>query len=439
MENQPKEESIDVQKELQKIIQEREKFRIQMTRKYYLEEVIPAKENGKKVIYTGGGGFGELVYAFDNTVLAIPSDNYAVYTAARRQHRKYLDLVEERGLSPDVCSYDRVAAGLMFTGEGVYGKMPEPDLIIGTSSVCETHAKFWEIVADHYGGTPFFPFYYPIMQTNERMPEYAVEYGKRQVRKALDFIAEHTGQKVDWDRFKEVVKMSVDTITYYWENVIELRTVSPSPWSTMQTMSDTFFLAAYLGRPEAKQYFELVAKEVKFRIKHKIGINPNERFRILYTEIPPWFWVGLLKIFHEKGGTLACECYPTTMWLSVMFDKYNNIEPVYDLDPEKPDEAVLYRVMNTGVVRNQEHMIDELVVATEKYNLDGAVFFTNRSCQLCTRSLPLRERIYRERTGKPTMSFYGEHCDDRTFSESQSMAKIDAFFDTLERRKNHAA
>ena len=41
------------------------------------------------------------------------------------------------------------------------------------------------------------------------------------------------------------------------------------------------------------------------------------------------------------------------MWLSVMFDKYNNIEPVYELDPEKPDEAVLYRIMNTGVVRNQ--------------------------------------------------------------------------------------
>ena len=229
MENQQKEESIDVQKELQKIIQEREKFRIQMTRKYYLEEVIPAKENGKKVIYTGGGGFGELVYAFDNTVLAIRSDNYAVYTAARRQHRKYLDLVEAKGLSPDVCSYDRVAAGLMYTGEGVYGKMPEPDLIIGSSSVCETHAKFWEIVSDHYGGTPFFPFYHPIMQTNERMPEYAVEYGKRQVRKALEFIAEHTGQKVDWDRFKEVVKTSVEALTYYWENVIELRTVSPSP------------------------------------------------------------------------------------------------------------------------------------------------------------------------------------------------------------------
>jgi hypothetical protein len=114
----------------------------------------------------------------------------------------------------------------MYTGEGVYGKMPKPDLIIGTSSVCETHAKFWEIVSDHYGGTPFFPFYYPIMQTNERMPEYAVEYGKRQVRKALDSgwtildrRDDHGGQKHREQR-----------ITGKW---IELRTVTWSPWSTM--------------------------------------------------------------------------------------------------------------------------------------------------------------------------------------------------------------
>ena len=129
MENQKEDPAIDVQAELQKIVQEREKFRIQMTKKYYLEEVIPAKENGKKVIYTPGGGFGELVYAFDDTVLAIPSDNYAVYTTARRQHRKYLELVESKGLSPDLCSYDRVAAGLMYAEEGVYGKMPAPDMI----------------------------------------------------------------------------------------------------------------------------------------------------------------------------------------------------------------------------------------------------------------------------------------------------------------------
>jgi len=33
------------------------------------------------------------------------------------------------------------------------------------------------------------------------------------------------------------------------------------------------------------------------------------------------------------------------------------------------------------------------------------------------------------------MCFQGEHCDDRTFSESQTLAKIDAFFETLEKRK----
>ena len=128
-----------------------------------------------------------------------------------------------------------------------------------------------------------------------------------QVRRALNFIAEHTGKKLDWDRFKEVMKLSTQTLVDYWENVIELRTASPSPWSTIQCQNDLFFLVCYAGRPESKQYLDLVSKEVKFRIKHKIGVNPNEKFRLLYTDLPPWFWLGLLKHFHDKGGTLAFE------------------------------------------------------------------------------------------------------------------------------------
>lgn len=434
MDDQEEQGTVNVQAELQKIVSEREKYRIANTRKYYVEEVIPAKENGKTVIYAPGFGAGEMVYSFDDCILVVPSDNYCVYTAAKRKHRKYLDLAESKGLNPDLCSYDRLASGLMYAHDGEYGPLPAPDLIIGASNMCDTHARMWDIFTDYYKGVPFFPFYYPIPESDERMPDYVIEFGKSQVRKALNFISEHTGKKLDWDRFKETVKLSIETQTLYVEKVVNERVASPSPWSTVQAMADAFYLAAYLGRPEAKHYYELVAKEVQFRVKHKIGINPKEKFRLLYTELPPWFWTGIMRIFHERGGTLSIESYPSTFWLSVLFDKYFNIEPIYELDPEKPDEAIFLRLANSSMVRSQKHMLDQYVVATEKYNLDGAVFFTNRSCQICTRSMPMRESLYRERTGKATMSFAGEHCDDRTFSESQTMAKIDSFFDTLERQ-----
>src|SRR3990172_7469199 len=365
----------DVQEELQKIVNEREALRIKLTRQYFEEEVIPAKEKGKTVIYTPGSGFGEIVYAFDDCVPVAPSDNYAVYTTARRQHRKYLEIAEGMGLSPDTCSYDRVGTGLMVAKEGRYGPLPPPDLIIGWASVCDTHAKYWEIVSDYFGGVPFFPFDLTYPQHDEHLPDYAMEYAGSQVRSALEFIAEHTGKKLDWDRFRETVRTGIEAITYYFENVSELRTAVPSPWSTIQAMGDTFFIVAFLGRPEAKQYFELVAKEVKFRVKHKIGINPNEKYRLFYTDIPPWFSVGLLREFHERGGTLAVECYPTTYWLGVLFDKYNKLQPYYDLDPARPERAMAYRLTNTGSLRNQDHTMDSYLAATEKYKIDGAVFF----------------------------------------------------------------
>lgn len=435
MENKEEQKTADIQKELEQIVREREGFRVKLSRNYYREEVIKAKEMGKKVIYFPSASLTELAYAFDDCVPVMPSDNYSIHTCVRHQHRKYLELAEADGMSPDICSYDRLGVGLMLAKEGAFGPLPPPDVIIGMGNLCETHCKLWEIVSDHYNNTPYFYFDLCTHQMDERLPDHAIEYAKSQVRRALNFIAEHTGKKLDWDRFKEVMKLSVRTVTDYWENVIELRTAIPSPWSTMQCQNDLFFLVCYLGRPEAKQYLDMVAKEVKFRVEHKIGVNPNEKFRLFYTDIPPWFWMGLMKVFHDKGGTLACEAYPTTMWLGSLFDKYNNLPPIYELDPEKPEESMVFRLMNNSIMRSMRHTIDQYAVATEKYHLDGAVFFSNRTCLVCTRAIPMKERLYRERTGKPTMCFQGEHCDDRTFSESQTMAKIDAFFEVLEKRK----
>jgi benzoyl-CoA reductase/2-hydroxyglutaryl-CoA dehydratase subunit BcrC/BadD/HgdB len=142
-----------------------------------------------------------------------------------------------------------------------------------------------------------------------------------------------------------------------------------------------------------------------------------------------------MKNFHDRGGTLAFEAYPSTMWFGALFDKYHNVPPYYELDPEKPDEAFALRMLQIALLRNMRHMMDQYEAATRDFNLDGAIFFSNRTCLVCTRALSLRERLYRERTGKPTMCFQGEHVDHRSFSESTTMAKIDAFFETLERMK----
>lgn len=435
MGNQEEQKTADIQIELVQIVNERERLRIKLSRAYYNDNVMKAKEMGKKIIYFPSAGYPELAYAFEDCVPVMPSDNYSIHTCVRHQQRKYLERAEAEGMSPDICSYDRLGMGLMLEGEGAFGPLPPPDVIIGLGNLCETHCKLWEIVSDYYGNVPYFYFDLFTHQQDERLPDHAIEYAKSQVKRALNFIAEHTGKKLDWDRFKEVMKLSTRTLTDYWENVIELRTAIPSPWSTMQCQNDLFFLVCYLGTPEAKQYLDLVAKEVKFRVDHKMGVNPKEKFRLLYTDIPPWFWMSLMRIFHNKGATLACEAYPTTFWLGILFDKYNNLPPIYELDPDKPEETLALRIINMSAMRSMRHSIDQYVVATEKYHLDGAVMFSNRTCPVCTRALPLREKMYREKTGKPTMSFQGEHCDDRTFSESQTLAKIDAFFETLERRK----
>ncbi len=427
----------EIKKQLAQIVKDREKLRLRLSRQYYLEELIPAKENGKKVVYFPGSGLSELAYAFDDVIPAAPTDNYSVFSCVRQQHRKYIELAESKGLNPDLCSYDRVHAGLMFADEGAFGPVPPPDVIIGQGNICETHSKYWEIIADYYNDTPYFIFDQPPHAQYDRFEDYHFKYGASQVRRALNFIAEHTGKKVDMDRFKEIMASSIKAFTYYYDTVVQLRKETPSPWSTMQSQNDAFILSVYMGRPEAMEYFEAIVNEIKFRVKHKMGVNPNEKFRLFYTDIPPWFKMSLMQLFHDKGGTLAFEAYPSLYWLRVLWDKYNKIEPYYDLNPDKPDEALALRLFTMGSQRHQKHLIESYGQVVEQYKIDGAIFFANRTCSSCTKAVPLKERQFRELTGKPTMSYQGEHCDDRSFSESQTLAKMDAFFESMEKSRSN--
>ena len=102
MGNEEQKKSDDVQKELEQIVREREALRVKLSRNYYRDEVIQAKEMGKKVVYLPSAGYPELVYAFEDCVPVMPSDNYSIHTCVRHQHRKYLEQAEADGMSPDI-------------------------------------------------------------------------------------------------------------------------------------------------------------------------------------------------------------------------------------------------------------------------------------------------------------------------------------------------
>ena len=84
--------------------------------------------------------------------------------------------------------------------------------------------------------------------------------------------------------------------------VDKLRRAKPSP------MVSTDFWAIMIAHlflpydPESYAFYERVYDEVKSKVDNGIGAIPNERYRMLFGELPPWHSLGIFDELAEKFG-----------------------------------------------------------------------------------------------------------------------------------------
>ncbi len=121
-----------------------------------------AKEEGKKVAYfMVASQYDEIIRAMD--VVPLPTENYAGLCAAKRDMDRFLLKAEEDGYSQVLCSYARIGLGFDSLRKELGGipenapdgGMPVPDMMIGSSAVCDPRFK-WYQAAGRYLQLPTF-------------------------------------------------------------------------------------------------------------------------------------------------------------------------------------------------------------------------------------------------------------------------------------------
>jgi benzoyl-CoA reductase/2-hydroxyglutaryl-CoA dehydratase subunit BcrC/BadD/HgdB len=76
-------------------------------------------------------------------------------------------------------------------------------------------------------------------------------------------------------------------------------------------------------------------------------------------------------------------------------------------------------------------MADNIIKMVEKYEVDGVVFHSNRSCKPYSLGQYDIQRLIKEKVGIPTLMIEADMTDERSFSESQVETRIDAFIEML--------
>lgn len=357
-------------------------------------------------------------------VRVVYPENYSTILCAKQMAQPFCEVSESKGLSPNLCAYGRCIMGMMYLNDGPQGALPVPDLVILDTTMCDAHAKMWEVPALHYNVPQYrLDGVFRFTPTAERQQ---VEWRVAELRRMVAFLEDRLKVRLDYDAFKQNMRRSVETYKL-WDEIQRLRKNVPCPRTTREMGGDLFSLVVIAGSRESLEYFKLVAVDARERVQLGIGMLPTERFRLFYDNIPVWYRLQLFDYLQDKGAAFVFDSYTGLMWAGTFFDQV-------EIDPEKPFEALALMQLYHGICMSIPTFLKRHQRAIKEWKVDGAVLLVNRCCRAFSGGVFERERLYREVYGIPTVTIEAEMADPRTLNEAQVKERFDVFLSLLESR-----
>ncbi len=386
---------------------------------YYLD-ALTAGQNNKQVAWITSGGPVEPLVAMD--IIPIYPENHGAMIGASKMGEDLCSKAEDMGYSSDLCSYARADISCSIVKGGPIGGLPKPDMLICCNNICGTVLKWYEIQARLYN-VPLFILDTPVCHT-QYSPEIA-KYVQTQVKEYIIFLEKITKRDFDYDRMVKVGKLAVEA-QKLWKKILNTTANKPSPMSAF----DAFFFLALIvtlrGTQTAVDFYTKLLEEMEQRVKGGISIVPDEKYRLLWDNLPLWYQLKWLSNkFSDHNACLVADTY-TTAWCSALNytdenDFLNSIAQAY---------TRIY--LNIGI----DQMADQVLDMIKFYDVDGFIMHSNRSCKPYSFGQMDIMKIVQEKAEIPVLMIEADMVDPRNFSQSQVETRIDAFMEIIKQRSN---
>ena len=399
-----------------------------------------AKASGQKIAYfMVASQYDEIVRAMD--VVPLPTENYAGLCAAKRDMDRFLLKAEADGYSQVLCSYARIGLGFdamrqelgQIPEASPDGGMPAPDMMLGSSAVCDPRFK-WYQAARRYLDVPTFGmdvvFPPPQADLNE-VRDYYIRYQRDQFQGLVDFLEVQTGKKMDYEKLWECIRLG-DKAWQLWYDIDRLRVAIPCPMPSQDHFSIMVPGHYYAGTQVAVDFYQKLYDEVKYKADNKIGVVADEKYRILYGGgLPPWHTLWIFNYFESFGAVFVIE------------NVYRGFDPVeVPSHVQDPIDYLAWRAFlrytayhdkaraNSGIPT-----VEKLLEMIEDYNIDGVVFHACRSCRATTIGQVHMKNELGKYSDLPMIQLVSDMVDLRDYSEAQWKAQIGAFIEALQARE----
>jgi benzoyl-CoA reductase/2-hydroxyglutaryl-CoA dehydratase subunit BcrC/BadD/HgdB len=364
---------------------------------YYMEAKTPIEQREKNIAWITSGGPVEPLIVMD--VIPVYPENYGAMIGASKMGVDLCEKAEQMGYARDVCSYAR------------------SDIASATDNICGTVLKWYEVQA-RYFDVPLFILDTPVCHT-----EYSAEskaYVEQQISEYIRFLEGVCGKPFDYDRMMEVGALSVRG-QQLWQEVLDTTLNRPSPMTCFDAFFHLALIVTLRGKQEVVDYYEMLLAEMKERIAAGVSMIPNERYRLLWDNLPIWYktrWLS--EKFAAHDACLVADNY-TSGWCGSLqyLDEKDFLGSLA--------EGYTRIFLNAGT----DQMADRIIGMADKYGADGLVMHSNRSCKPYSLGQYDIQRMVQEKRALPTLMLEADMVDERSFSESQIETRIDAFIEML--------
>ncbi|MHB8895407.1 MAG: 2-hydroxyacyl-CoA dehydratase subunit D [Candidatus Geothermincolia bacterium] len=382
----------------------------QLITNYYIEAKTTEE---KPICWITSGGPVEFLIAMG--VIPVYPENHGAMCGASRIAVGLAEVAEGMGFSPDVCSYARLDIGAAVTqGGAIPGGLPKPDFLLCCNNICGTVVKWYEELSRIFD-VPMFLFDTPFIHGTK--PEHATEYVRQQCLELIKFLEVHTGKKWSDERFEEVALLSVEGVDL-WKEVLETAENRPSPFTCFDAFIHMAPIVTLRGTREVVDYYRLLRDEMRDRVANRIGAVPDEKYRLIWDNIPIWYEMrNLGNLFASNHTCLVADTY-TTAW-------------AVDIRIEDPLTSMADAYTKVYLNISIDLMLEQLTALLERFSADGLVMHSNRSCKPYSLGQYDLARAITERTGKPALIIEADMTDSRVYSEAQTRERVEAFIESL--------
>jgi bcr-type benzoyl-CoA reductase subunit B len=348
-------------------------------------------------------------------VIPIFPENYGAMIGARHMGGDLCSAAGDLGFDDCVCSYARCTIASTERGEGPLGALPAPDLLLACNNGCGTMFKWYEVLSRRFDVPLLFfdtPYCAGEPTTQDRT------YLVRQLERILSDLGDILGREVDHEKLWETLQISSDTAKL-WVEIQKLRRAHPSPLNSPDMFLHMALIVTLRGTDTAYNYYQDMLAQVRERVERGEGAVENERYRLLWDHIPPWYALrDFFDFCAEQGACFAVDTY-TNVW-----------QGEFDLDRPLESLAECYQMImpNLRLPLRASMYVDYI----RDYDIDGYVIHSNHSCKsYCLGEYEIARRITAE-TGVRGIVLEADMVDPKFYSEAQVKQMMMAFLESLD-------